>query len=59
MIHHSKIVHGSNENKSNKDRKGLTVRFKAKTDQRVKSKHLKYLRDLREQIKKRAINRAA
>ena len=59
LIHHSKIVHGSNENKSNKDRKGLTVRFKAKTDKRVKSKHLKYLRDLREQIKKRAIKRAA
>lgn len=59
LIHHSKIVHGSYENKSNKDRKGLTVRFKAKTDKKVKSKHLKYLRDLKEQIKKREVNRAA
>ncbi len=55
LIHHSMIAHGSNDNKSNKDRRGLTVRFKAKNDKKLKSKHLEYLRQLRAQIEKRSI----
>ena len=49
------VIHGSNDNKSNKDRKGLTVRFKAKSDKKLKYKHLDYLKQLRVQIKKRSI----
>ena len=55
LIHHSMVIHGSNDNKSNKDRKGLTVRFKAKSDKKLKYKHLDYLKQLRAQIKRRSI----
>ncbi len=50
MIHHSMIVHGSNVNKSSKSRKGLTVRFKARSSKVDKLKQNQYWKHLDKQI---------
>ncbi len=50
LIHHCLIVHGSNKNKSNKSRVGLTVRYIAKSSKINRSSKLKYERSLKEQL---------
>ncbi len=50
MIHHSMIVHGSGINKSSKSRKGLTVRFKAKSSRIDKVRQKTYWKSLKKQV---------
>ena len=50
IIHHSLIAHGSGANKSKRSRKGLTVRFKAKSSKVDKTKQLIYWKQLDKQI---------
>ena len=57
MIHHSMIVHGSSINKSSKSRKGLTVRFKAKSSKIDKLRQMRYLKSLKKQIIERKKNK--
>ena len=53
LIHHCLIVHGSNKNKSNMSRRGLTFQFKDKFSEYDKNKIKKYEKQLNFQIKKR------
>tara|TARA_Y100000741_G_scaffold364992_1_gene358300 strand:+ start:3092 stop:3847 length:756 start_codon:yes stop_codon:yes gene_type:complete len=53
MIHHSMIVHGSGINKSSKSRKGLTVRFKARSSKVDKLKQNVYWKFLDKQVEQR------
>lgn len=50
IIHHSLIAHGSGVNKSNKSRKGLTVRFKTKSSKIDKIQQQIYWKQLDKQI---------
>ena len=53
LIHHSLIVHGSQANKSNFSRKGLTFQFIEKNAKLDKKKMVNYEKQLFKQIKKR------
>ena len=53
LIHHCLVVHGSNKNKSNLSRRGLTFQFKDKNSKYDKKKIRKYEKQLNFQIKKR------
>ena len=50
LIHHSLTVHGSKENKSNKNRWGLTFQFKSENSYYVRDLKLKYEESLKNQI---------
>ena len=56
MIHHSMIVHGSGINKSSRSRKGLTVRFKAKSSKIDKVRQKTYWKSLSKQVIERKKN---
>ena len=53
LIHHSLIVHGSEENKSNFSRRGITFQFMLKNTKVDKQKKLEYEKKLFQQIKNR------
>ena len=53
LIHHSLIVHGSKENKSNNSRRGVTFQYITKKAKVNMNKKKKYEKKLFEQIKKR------
>ena len=53
LIHHSLIVHGSKENKSNFSRRGITFQFMLKNTKINQRKKLEYEKKLFEQIKRR------
>ena len=53
LIHHCLVVHGSNKNKSNISRRGLTFQFKDKFSEYDNNKIKKYEKQLNFQIKKR------
>ena len=54
LIHNCVVVHGSEKNKSNKPRKGLTLRFKSHSSKIDKFLRKKYEVELKSQIKKRS-----
>ncbi len=54
LIHNCAIVHGSNSNKSSNSRKGLTVRYKAKSAKVDKFMQKRYEYELGKQIHKRS-----
>ena len=53
LVHSSMIVHGSNNNFSNLPRRGLTLRYIAKTDSFDKNRMQKYKADLKKNIKRK------
>ena len=54
LIHNCVVVHGSEKNKSNKPRKGLTLRFKSHSSKIDKFLRKKYEVELKSQINKRS-----
>ena len=53
LIHHSQVIHGSDSNKSNKSRRGLTLQFKDKFSKYDYIAIKRYENSLNKQIKKR------
>ena len=51
LIHHCLVVHGSNKNKSNNNRVGLTLRYIGKNSKVDKKAKIKYERQLNKQFK--------
>ena len=49
LIHDCLIIHGSNKNRSNKDRTGLTMRYIANSSKINKAAKLKYEKALKKQ----------
>ncbi len=50
LIHHCLVVHGSERNKSNKDRAGLTLRYIGNSSRIIKSAKEKYEKSLKKQL---------
>ena len=50
LIHHCLVVHGSERNKSNKDRAGLTLRYIGNSSKILKSAKEKYEKSLKKQL---------
>ena len=50
LIHHCLIVHGSQKNRSDRDRAGLTMRYIGKSSKIDKTNKKKYEKDLRKQL---------
>ena len=50
LFHHCEVIHGSNKNKSNFDRKGLTMQFQEKGAKINESSYKKYIAKLNNQI---------
>lgn len=53
IFHHCEIIHGSDKNKSNYDRRGLTMQFQARGSTIDKLAYKKYLIELNKQIELR------
>ena len=52
-MHHSLTIHGSKENKSHKNRRGLTFQYKSENSYYDKDLKLKYEKSLNSQIARR------